>query len=272
MAWGWPESSLMYQRVRHVQCLHLPPQSVFHQDECSFCAKQCVARGEMSQVWPGLREKGDQWALLRLSQLKPVLPLWAGLELWTRGAHSSLSGSLLWASVSSECAVKTTLTQRPCGEWWTNCTPDPLRWCLMYACMLSRVWLFATPWTAGRQAHLSMEFSRQEYCSGLPFLPPWDLPDPGIEPTSPASPVLAGGFFTTKPPGMLIWCLGGNFLPLFSRSPWGEELPLPPFLEDWVEPFVFLHPTCWPEPRDELSCIWLGRLVRAWQAWGHTCQ
>ena len=43
-----------------------------------------------------------------------------------------------------------------------------------------------------------MEFSRQEYWSGLPFPPPGDLPDPGIEPVSPA---LAGGFFITKPPG-----------------------------------------------------------------------
>ena len=44
---------------------------------------------------------------------------------------------------------------------------------------------------------MSMEFSRQEYWSGLPFPPPGDLPDPGIEPMSPA---LAGGFFTTEPP------------------------------------------------------------------------
>ena len=41
-----------------------------------------------------------------------------------------------------------------------------------------------------------MGFSRQEYWSGLPFPPPEDLPDPGIEPTSPMSPALAGGFFT----------------------------------------------------------------------------
>ena len=43
-----------------------------------------------------------------------------------------------------------------------------------------------------------MQFSRQEYLSGLPFPPPGDLPDPGIESTSPA---LAGGFFTTEPAG-----------------------------------------------------------------------
>ena len=53
-----------------------------------------------------------------------------------------------------------------------------------------------TPWTVAHQAPLSMEFSRQEYWSGLPFPIPGDLPDPGIEPTSPVSPALAGGFFT----------------------------------------------------------------------------
>ena len=43
--------------------------------------------------------------------------------------------------------------------------------------------------------------ARQEYWSGWPFPPPGDLPDPGIEPGSLASPALAGGFFTTMPPG-----------------------------------------------------------------------
>ena len=43
-----------------------------------------------------------------------------------------------------------------------------------------------TPWTVAPQASLSMEFSRQGYWSGLPFPPPGDLPDPGIEPGSPA--------------------------------------------------------------------------------------
>ena len=47
----------------------------------------------------------------------------------------------------------------------------------------------------------SMGFSRQEYWSGLPFPSPGDLPNPGIELTSPVSPALAGGFFTTGPPG-----------------------------------------------------------------------
>ena len=48
------------------------------------------------------------------------------------------------------------------------------------------------------QAHLFMGFSRQEYWSGLPFPSPGDLPNPGIKPTSLASPALAGRFFTTR--------------------------------------------------------------------------
>ena len=51
---------------------------------------------------------------------------------------------------------------------------------------LSRVQLFATLWTVAHQAPLSMGFSRQEYWSGLPFPFPGDLPNPGIEPRSPA--------------------------------------------------------------------------------------
>ena len=67
-----------------------------------------------------------------------------------------------------------------------------------HARAVSCAWLFVTPWTVPRQAPLSMGFSRQEHWRGLPFPPPGDLPNPGIEPSSPA---LAGGFFTTEPHG-----------------------------------------------------------------------
>ena len=63
--------------------------------------------------------------------------------------------------------------------------------------MLSHVRLFATPWTVARQAPLSMGFSRPECWSRLPFPSPGDLPDPGIEPASPA----VGKFYATEPPG-----------------------------------------------------------------------
>ena len=60
----------------------------------------------------------------------------------------------------------------------------------IYPCVclspLSRVWFFVNPWTLAHQAPLSMGCSRQEYWSGLPFPSPGDLPDPGIEPRSPA--------------------------------------------------------------------------------------
>ena len=59
----------------------------------------------------------------------------------------------------------------------------------------------ATPWTVTCQAPLSIGFSRQEYWSGLPFAPPEDLPDPGIELTSPASPSLQADSLTTEPSG-----------------------------------------------------------------------
>ena len=62
---------------------------------------------------------------------------------------------------------------------------------------LSHVQLFVTPWTIACQAPLSMEFSRQGYWSGLPFPSPGDLPNPGIEPRSPA--VQADSLL--KPPG-----------------------------------------------------------------------
>ena len=64
--------------------------------------------------------------------------------------------------------------------------------------LLSRVQLFVTPWTVAYQAPLSMEFSRQEYWSGLPFPSPGDLPHPGIEPRS---PTLQADVLVSEPPG-----------------------------------------------------------------------
>ena len=73
---------------------------------------------------------------------------------------------------------------------------------------LSHVWLFATPWTIAHQAPLSMEFSRQEYWSGLPFPSPGDLSNPGIKL---GSPTLQADALPSEPPGKpytpkeLIW-------------------------------------------------------------------
>ena len=72
---------------------------------------------------------------------------------------------------------------------------------LLCACVLSHVWLFATPWAVARQTPLSMGFSRQGCWSQLPCPPPVDLPHPGIELASLMSPALAGKFLTTSAPG-----------------------------------------------------------------------
>ena len=55
-----------------------------------------------------------------------------------------------------------------------------------------------TPWTVACQTPLSMGFPRQEYWSGLQFSSPGDLPDPGLKPISPATPIFAGRFFSTS--------------------------------------------------------------------------
>ena len=77
--------------------------------------------------------------------------------------------------------------------------------------LLSRVQLFAIPRTVVYQVSLSMGFSRQEYWSGLPFPSPGDLPDPGIEPRSPA---LQADALPSEPPGKSTYFqfhVGGDF-------------------------------------------------------------
>ena len=76
---------------------------------------------------------------------------------------------------------------------------------------VSRVQLFVTPWTVAYQAPLSIGFSRQEYCSGLPCPPPAVLPYPGIELTSLTSPALADTFFTTGTAWEVLYSYLRNF-------------------------------------------------------------
>ena len=98
-----------------------------------------------------------------------------------------------------------------CIAWWflhsfislspplrSECRPFQYSVC---AQSCSGVWLFVTPCVAC-QTPLSMGFPRQEYCSGLPFPSPGNLPDPEIEPLFPS---LAGRFFSAEPPGKPLW-------------------------------------------------------------------
>ena len=90
--------------------------------------------------------------------------------------------------------------------------------------LLSRVQLFATPWTVAYQAPPFMGFSRPVYWSGLPFPSP-DLPDSGIEP---GSPVLQADSSPTEPPGLVEVNLSTTLDPLGSN-----QFPLYP----WALPF-----------------------------------
>ena len=85
----------------------------------------------------------------------------------------------LWATREAlACYRKSKINQRQGGNI-----------CKIHECECishSVVWLFVTPWTIAHQAPLSMELSRQEYWSRVPFPSPGDLPNPGIEPASPA--------------------------------------------------------------------------------------
>ena len=122
--------------------------------------------------------------------------------------------------------------------------------CCVFLCMLSCSVVadsFAPPWTVACQAPLSMEFSRQEYWSGLPFSPPGDLPDPGTEPMSLMSPTLAGGFFTTgatwgpfQYSRSSQWCKPCHFI----CSLWVSA--------SWLFPLWVRTPTahCWPVLQD----------------------
>ena len=101
-------------------------------------------------------------------------------------------------------------------------------------CILSHVKLFVTPWNIACRASLSMGLSWQEYRSGLPFSHSGDLPDPGINSVSLASPLLGGGCFTAMAPGKpKPEKARPNFL-LWERNPGNETLPfISQFFRGW---------------------------------------
>ena len=98
--------------------------------------------------------------------------------------------------------------------------------------LLSHIQLFVTLRTVAHQVPLSMGFSRQEYWNGLPFPSP-DLPDPGIEPASPVSHALAGGFFTSGAPGKL---------PVYTPQVWTKPCHLILFSTKALSSAIAIYP------------------------------
>ena len=122
--------------------------------------------------------------------------------LFSRYSCQVLASTLQWPygmrlEIFLLCVFLGRLCVRP--EWQTfNVWKGSWVKLIRCVCVLSGICLFGTPWTVARQAPLSMRFPRQEYWSGLPFPSPGDLPDSGIESSSPA---LAVRFFTPESPG-----------------------------------------------------------------------
>ena len=141
-------------------------------------------------------------------------------------------------------------------------------WCMLGMQSLSHVWLFGEPMDCSCHALLSMGFCRPEYWSGLPCPLPGDLPDPGIEPTSPA---LAGGFFNTEPQGKSL-CTGvykvaqscTNLCDTMHHSLPGSSVHriLQARTLEWVA-FPFSRGSSQPRDQTQVSCI-VGRFFTIW--------
>ena len=150
------------------------------------------------------------------------MTVWVSVGAWL--VPDSLSGDMDFGNLEMTCK---TFLKHLC--WMEHMERLHRMTVYVRASLLSHVWLFATPWTVALKASRSMEFSRQEYWSGLPYPPPGDLPDLGIEPMSPASLALAGGFFTTEPPGKPRGVWRAAAFPALSYSG-----PRAGHLHDWV--------------------------------------
>ena len=118
-----------------------------------------------------------------------VFPSENSLSLWIihnfeviKSSCSSRKKSLVnWESLNIYFLEFIILGSPVRAEWWVN---QLQLFSSLYSCVLNHTWLFATPWTVVCQAPLSMGFSRQ-YWSGLPYSPPGNLPNQGVEPASP---------------------------------------------------------------------------------------
>ena len=162
----------------------------------------CPPPGESSQLrdWTYYSKiiKADQENLTSLQWCKTIhcnliLKIWDGYSYAFKSEFNSTDISdrvrVTWIGFKSLLILST--KPQTTGETDKSKTKNkaqrkkPIRPHREWVKSLSRVWLFATPWTVAHQAPPSMGFSRQEYWSGLPCPSPGDLPNPGIEPGSP---------------------------------------------------------------------------------------
>ena len=134
--------------------------------------------------------------ILGLKSAPICLSLCKNISKHTMGAQHQQPGSLLYYyssyNRSGSCILKFQL--------WSLISQEKASIVDVRGCQVASVTSNSLLRTVAHQAPLSMGFSRQEYWSGLPFPPPRDRPNPGIEPMSPKSPALAGRVLPTAPP------------------------------------------------------------------------
>ena len=132
-----------------------------------------------------------------------------------------------------------------------------------HVCVLSCfscVRLCAAPWTVAHQAPLSMGFSSQQYCSGLPCPPAGDLPNPGAEPSSLMFPILAGEFFASSATWETLWCHQFSLVQLLSHVrlhglPHARLSPTPGACSNSYPSSRWCHPTISSSVAPFSSCL-----------------
>ena len=118
----------------------------------------------------------------------------------------SVNSTVVWVEAWSYCQVITSRTVnaiQPFSFNEANCHPKSVEeeHRVQCVCVLSHVWLFITPWTVAPPGSSVHGIFQARILDWVAISSSGDLPDPGIEPVYPASPALAGGFFTTASPG-----------------------------------------------------------------------
>ena len=131
---------------------------------------------------------------------------------------------------------------------------------LCCAYLLNHVWLFVTMWTVAHQAPLSIGFSRQEYWSGLPCLPPGHLPNPGIEPGLPHLPSEPLGKGILPSQILKIIRTGNSFLYLFHFLPFGVRMSITIII-------CLSHPAFWKQEPCWLAAITIFYFLSGYWLW-----
>ena len=154
----------------------------------------CHSKCSALHTWPSLRDWG---AAASVQAIRPDVQT----GRWRRQGTCMCNGTWLRhkreqneAICSNTVGPESEVRQRKTNMLWYHLHVESK----VKVKSLSRVRLFATPWTVAYQDSPSMGFSRQEYWSGLLFPSPGDIPDPGIEPGSPA---LWADALLSEPPG-----------------------------------------------------------------------